>query len=172
METLSVNKKNQKDVTDAIKKYAASNTLFHMVCKKFTERVRNRNHITAAALKLTMSKDDLNFPLEKYYEILEFLGKLGLGKIVANSAGKVIELTHIPVSLQSIGQIVHGYGPTEPPPVPQAARPAILEDHTRYTTTLTVMIRGNAVTFPGPDTDAENLVTLLVNFANLLKSKK
>lgn len=177
METLSVTKKSHKDTIDSLKEYGEQNTLFYMVCKKFSERVRNRDHITAPALKLAMGKDGLNFPLTKYCEILEFLGKQGLGRVTLDKAQRVVELTRIPVSLQSIGQIVvTSAKPAETEiivePIAEHTPQALNESKTlKYTTMLTVIIKGNPVVFPGPDTDDQDLGNLLLAFAKLSARK-
>lgn len=95
---------------------AQANPLFMMVMKKFAERLRNRNTLTPAALKLALSKDDLNYPKGRYSDILKFMAKQGVGHLELGPRGRIEALNRIQVNLRELGVAVLAEQPIEVPP--------------------------------------------------------
>lgn len=157
METIQL-KKPTAQISDMIREEAARNNLFALVCTMFASRERNRNTLTPAALKLAMSKRDLNYPKSRYSDILRFMASLGLGKLDIGPRGQVRALNRIPINLKSIGNMVTGSPKQEAPIIPsQQAQPAqkmVTKAKTgdfqiAYTPRLTLVIGKEELPIPG-----------------------
>lgn len=172
--------RNQSEVVNSLKRAADENTLLLMVLKKFKTRVRNRNVLTPAALKLAMTKDGLNFPKSRYSEILTFLSSLGLGKLELGPRGQVRSLNRIPVDLRVIGEMVTG-DQQDSPVSSEIAFPSIVAADSvstnemdgfklSYSAHLVVNIKGQPVKFGEvTNLDAEDVGEFLIKFMELCR---
>lgn len=98
----------EKEVVDALRKEAQTNRVAKEVFLVFAMRDRARSMVTVGGLEQRMKANGFpNNTKEDYAKILMFLDKLGLGKIMVKSNGKVIGLKDIKVKLQSIGEVAH-----------------------------------------------------------------
>lgn len=96
----------EKEVIEALKKEAETNRVAKEVFVVFAMRDRARSILTVNGLEQRMKANGfLNNTKEDYAKVLQFLDKLGLGKIMMKANGKTIGLKDIRIKLQSIGEV-------------------------------------------------------------------
>lgn len=96
----------EKEVIEALRQEAESNRVSREVFIVFAMRDRARSMITVAGLEQRMKTNGFpNNTREDYAKVLVFLDKLGLGKLMLKSNGKVLGLKDIKIKLQSIGEV-------------------------------------------------------------------
>ncbi len=171
MEITKQNRKSPNEIVNRLRLAGESNSLLGMVMKKFSTRMRNRDVLTPGALKLAMSKDDHNYPKQRYAEILKLLASVGLGKLELGPRGQVRALNRIPLDLKIIGQM---YLREDMTGLEKAINSPVEEIEFKKSppnsVTLSIMIEGKKVDFPGlKDLDQEALGEFIVKFFELCR---
>lgn len=99
---------NEKEVIKALQDQRTKDPVLDAVCTVFAARQRARDRVTMQALRERMKKEGFLYADADYARILKLLGTLGLGRIHADHKGRVIALSDIKVTLQSVGMAAVG----------------------------------------------------------------
>ncbi len=90
-----------------LKEKAAKDKVFNDICTVFATRERARFDVTVNGLTQRMKKDGFEYGPSELSPALRYLASLGLGQL-KTSGGKVIGLTEVKTTLQSIGSVALG----------------------------------------------------------------
>ncbi len=96
-----------QNLVTELKNKATQDKVFNDVCVVFATRDRARFTVTVGGLMQRMKKDGFTYGPSELQPVLRFLASLGLGHLQM-SAGKVIALTDVKTTLQSIGSVALG----------------------------------------------------------------
>lgn len=175
------------DAITALKEEAAKNDEFAVIMYVLANRERTRRNLDLIALQRTMEQHGADFKREAYEHVISVLGNLGFGRVKLSSSGKILGLTDINTTLQSIGQA--SAGKTDKleqfkqkrlnkfKKLPDVLKPSILDKveppivkSKAYELFLTVIVNKAPIVIPGPaNLKPEDLGEFLVNFNNLVK---
>lgn len=109
---------SQSMVIAELRKEAAKSPVFSNVMHVFALRERARQQVTIPALRLRMGSEGFNYTRHDYMRVLRFLASVGLGTLEL-SAGEVIALKNVKITLQSIGMAAVSNGDKLTPFTPQ-----------------------------------------------------
>lgn len=96
------------EVIESLKKEAATNPMAKAIFEMWCQRKRARNSVTVGALKQRMDGLGYKYPIAVYQNLLQFLAKLGFGKLESGPKGNIRALREVRTTLQSIGQTAIG----------------------------------------------------------------
>ncbi len=90
-----------------LKEKAAKDKVFNDICTVFATRERARYDVTVNGLTQRMKKDGFAYSPSELSPALRYLASLGLGQL-KTSGGKVVGLSEVKTTLQSIGSVALG----------------------------------------------------------------
>lgn len=94
-------------VIETLRKEAKSDKFVESICTVLAVKPRSRFTLTVDALNQRMTKEGFDFDHERAVRFLSLLARLGFGRL-QKSGGKVVALTEIRTTLQSIGKAAMG----------------------------------------------------------------
>lgn len=172
---------DKQKVIEVLKQECERNKIFNAVMHVCALRKRARSSITVTGLAIRMRKEGFNYVPSDYSATLKILASVGLGTAKANSRGKVVALTNINVSLQSIGRAALGKSnsfipymdspqPTYSNLVPLSSKPVVeapkkpqAEPKTQTDLALVVRINGKPVNINIPPSYSTSEVAFLIS---------
>jgi hypothetical protein len=105
---MNTEKNSIADAISALKEEAARNDEFAAIMYVLANRERTRRNLDLVALQRTMEQHGADFKRETYEHAISKLGALGFGRVKRSPGGKILGLTDINTTLQSIGQASAG----------------------------------------------------------------
>jgi hypothetical protein len=157
-------------LVQALQKEAKSNKAFEAVCTLFASRERARHQVTLQSLRYSMLKEGFHFDEETYAQILSFLAKAGVGKIVRNKKNQVTALVEVKYTLQTIGKAalsatdnVKSFTPDRKYskiPVPTKA-PTASKEHVMPTFNASIRTEDGRLSIPLSEDDFKTILTEL-----------
>lgn len=187
--------KSTMNMVEALRKEASSNKVFDAVCHVFALRKRTRARVTIHGLQLYMTAEGFKFTNEEYKNVITFLARIGVGKLMTNRAGKVTGLSDITLTLQSLGKaavtkeatafknraqtqtkfqdLSAEIGKIHQTNFIEGKSKLPIRQSQAYPAFLTVLIEGKPINFAGPNNlTADNLADFLNQFKRVATAEK
>lgn len=99
---------NQSTVLSSLQEIARSSEAANAVFHLWAARKRARHQVTIHSLAQRMRQEGFNFTPQEYAQVIEKLGKLGLGNVEKDRRGRIRALKGVNLTLQSIGSVAVG----------------------------------------------------------------
>lgn len=98
----------QKQLIEALKHEATTNTTSNAVLHMWALRERARHEVTIHGLSCRMKKEGFTHDKKDYEPLLRRMADLGVGKLKVDGKGRIVALVEVKTTLQSIGKAVCG----------------------------------------------------------------
>jgi hypothetical protein len=149
-------------LVQALQKEAKSNKAFEAVCTLFASRERARHQVTLQSLRYSMLKEGFHFDEETYAQILSFLAKAGVGKIVRNKKNQVTALVEVKYTLQTIGKAALSATDRKYSKIPVPTKaPTASKEHVMPTFNASIRTEDGRLSIPLSEDDFKTILTEL-----------